>query len=189
MSFVRRGYNAMRPLVMALSAATAVSTSSFQIIAACSPVTPEPDIKPSSTISSSHTGSPQVSPLASASPECHSRVCSDKMKAFALAAKGTGDSKHHNTGHHHGIHHSDHPYIGVPHQTKTAHQSQCPLDKNELGQNTWSVLHTIAAYYPENPTEEEQQHAKALIVALSKLFPCSYCAVDFRKKIEEFPPE
>ncbi len=66
--------------------------------------------------------------------------------------------------------------------------AKCPLDRAELGQYTWGLLHTIAANYPESPTVEEKQQAYNLIIALSILYPCPVCAKDFRENILLSPP-
>lgn len=59
---------------------------------------------------------------------------------------------------------------------------ECPLDKDELGRNTWSFLHTMAANYPTNPTNQQQEDMKEFMNLFGKFFPCEYCAKDFRKK-------
>jgi FAD-linked sulfhydryl oxidase len=64
----------------------------------------------------------------------------------------------------------------------------CPADREELGRRTWTLLHTIAAYYPELPSESERTHALRLIEALAVLYPCTHCAEDFRETIRESPP-
>eukprot|EP00953_Heterococcus_sp_UTEX-ZZ885_P011089 6427-Heterococcus_DN1.PRE.12 len=64
----------------------------------------------------------------------------------------------------------------------------CPLDKRELGQATWGLLHTTAAYYPDAPTEAQQTAASNLITGLAALYPCSYCAKDFQKEVKKSPP-
>ena len=58
----------------------------------------------------------------------------------------------------------------------------CPLDINELGRNTWSFLHTMAANYPEKPSDEDQSRMKTFMSSLSYLYPCEMCAHDFRKR-------
>ena len=36
----------------------------------------------------------------------------------------------------------------------------CPPDRQELGSATWSLLHSVAAYYPDRPTPRQQADAK-----------------------------
>lgn len=65
----------------------------------------------------------------------------------------------------------------------------CPADKDELGRCTWTLLHTLAAYYPDNPSEEEKQSAMSLIMGLSQLYPCSICVDDFKESVKASPPD
>lgn len=60
--------------------------------------------------------------------------------------------------------------------------SECPLFRNQLGKATWSYLHTMAAYYPANPSLEEQNKMKDFIDTFAHTFPCSHCAKDFQKE-------
>ena len=68
-------------------------------------------------------------------------------------------------------------------------KKECPLDRDELGNATWKLLHTIAANYPENPTPADVNGVVAFITTLSKLYPCPYCAKDFREAIKASPVE
>merc|ERR1712060_752090 len=65
----------------------------------------------------------------------------------------------------------------------------CPLNKAQLGKNTWSFLHTMAAYYPEKPTVNDQKDMSTFITTFSKFYPCKDCARDFRDDLEYFPPK
>lgn len=77
----------------------------------------------------------------------------------------------------------------MPITDTTANAVECPLNKDELGSNTWNMLHTVAAYYPDNPTDEQKQFATSLIVSLAHLYPCSICAPDFQDSVSKHPPE
>ncbi|XP_071450263.1 FAD-linked sulfhydryl oxidase ALR [Hetaerina americana] len=64
----------------------------------------------------------------------------------------------------------------------------CPLDKDELGNATWGLLHTIAAKYPEKPTQKEKEGMKQFVNIFSEYYPCEHCAEDFRKDLKVSPP-
>ncbi|KAJ8037696.1 FAD-linked sulfhydryl oxidase ALR [Holothuria leucospilota] len=66
---------------------------------------------------------------------------------------------------------------------------ECPLDKDELGRNTWSFLHTTAAYYPDEPTTTQQSDMNQFIQLFSKFYPCDFCAADLREDLKTHPPD
>lgn len=49
-------------------------------------------------------------------------------------------------------------------------------EKEKLGRSTWHLLHTIAKYYPNNPTRQQKKAVHDLITSLSVLYPCGSCA-------------
>uniref|UniRef100_A0A0A9VZL1 Sulfhydryl oxidase n=1 Tax=Lygus hesperus TaxID=30085 RepID=A0A0A9VZL1_LYGHE len=66
---------------------------------------------------------------------------------------------------------------------------ECPLDKEELGKNTWSFLHTMAAYYPDEPSEKQKCHMKSFFKNFAMFYPCHICAEHFQEDIKLIPPE
>jgi len=73
--------------------------------------------------------------------------------------------------------------------TSSLEGKSCPLDKDDLGRNTWSFLHTMAAYYPEKPTTIQEKEITVFMKIFAKYYPCDHCAKDFRKSINLNPPE
>lgn len=64
----------------------------------------------------------------------------------------------------------------------------CPPDRQELGSATWSLLHSVAAYYPDRPTPRQQADAKVFLTLFSRLYPCAECAEDLRADLQDSPP-
>lgn len=67
--------------------------------------------------------------------------------------------------------------------------SDCPLMRDDLGRASWSLLHTMAAYYPKEPNENEKQSMKQFISSFSHHFPCPECRADFQEEITKSPPD
>ena len=49
------------------------------------------------------------------------------------------------------------------------------LTKQEIGRNTWSLLHSMAAAYPNEPTEEDKKQITNFMYGLAAHFPCKIC--------------
>lgn len=60
-------------------------------------------------------------------------------------------------------------------------RKDCPLDKNELGRSSWALLHTMAAHYPENPSQKHKADVKSFFDTFSRLYPCEWCSKDFQE--------
>ncbi|CAH0771186.1 unnamed protein product [Bemisia tabaci] len=118
------------------------------------------------------------------------RACTD-FKSWAKAqtsyTKGKPNSK--------GSPESDTSQSGTAEHPMTATKSQlhilgnnCPLDKDQLGYQTWGLLHTMAAYYPDHPTDRQRKDMSKFFVLLSRFYPCETCAKDFSDMISIRPP-
>ncbi|GAV01162.1 hypothetical protein RvY_11914 [Ramazzottius varieornatus] len=68
-------------------------------------------------------------------------------------------------------------------------RSDCPVDKDELGRNTWSFLHTMAATYPEKPSVEQQSDMRSFVHLFSKFYPCVHCAKDLQEELKTNVPD
>ena len=52
----------------------------------------------------------------------------------------------------------------------------CPESVDSLGRGSWSFLHTVAAYYPEKPSHDDQSEMHGFMRALGRFYPCNMCA-------------
>lgn len=69
-------------------------------------------------------------------------------------------------------------------QTKSQSESQtkeCPPDVEVLGRSSWTLLHSVAATYPETPSVEQQTDLKQFLKLFAKIYPCWFCGEDFVK--------
>ena len=67
--------------------------------------------------------------------------------------------------------------------------SEIKLTREELGNASWKILHSFAASYPIEPTEQDKLSFNGLITAFTNLYPCKSCRKNFAKIIEENPIE
>jgi hypothetical protein len=63
--------------------------------------------------------------------------------------------------------------------TSTSEDSE--VRKAELGRATWTLLHMMAAQYPERPSRQQQRDAAAFINTLARVYPCGSCGAHFQE--------
>ncbi|SPO01330.1 related to erv1 protein, mitochondrial precursor [Cephalotrichum gorgonifer] len=71
---------------------------------------------------------------------------------------------------------------------KSAPPPECPPDVEALGRSSWTLLHSIAAQYPENPSQAQQSDLAGFVGLFAKLYPCWTCAEDFQGYITKKKP-
>ncbi|KAL2710661.1 Sulfhydryl oxidase [Kluyveromyces marxianus] len=64
-----------------------------------------------------------------------------------------------------------------------------PPDVEELGRSSWTLLHSIAAKYPNRPSDTQKQEMKQFMTIFSHVYPCNWCAKDFEKFIKQNAPK
>mmetsp|Transcript_19606 Transcript_19606/g.61655 ORF Transcript_19606/g.61655 Transcript_19606/m.61655 type:complete len:172 (-) Transcript_19606:52-567(-) len=100
--------------------------------------------------------------------DCHNPVCGSKIEMFNSSVASATK-------------------VGAV-APATRGEVECPVDRDELGRSTWNLLHTTAAYFPEKPSQSEQDQALGMIRGLASHYPCEHCREDFRESVEEDPP-
>ncbi|XP_015186603.1 PREDICTED: FAD-linked sulfhydryl oxidase ALR [Polistes dominula] len=108
------------------------------------------------------------------------RTCTDFKTWVKLQQKtfdsGKGDAQKQET---------TNPTTNVP----TVQRNDCPLSRDDLGSKTWAFLHTMAARYPDNPSDEQKSDMKRFMYLFSKFYPCHICAEDFQEQLKDTPPQ
>ncbi|KAI9023074.1 ERV/ALR sulfhydryl oxidase domain-containing protein [Phycomyces nitens] len=66
-------------------------------------------------------------------------------------------------------------------------RNNCPADVATLGRSTWTLLHTMAAYYPEKPAEKDKQSMTSFMESFAQHYPCWFCKDDFQKHMAAEP--
>ena len=60
--------------------------------------------------------------------------------------------------------------------------------REEVGRATWLLLHTLAAQLPERPSRRQRADVRALVDALTRVYPCGECARHFAAVVRASPP-
>jgi FAD-linked sulfhydryl oxidase len=58
-------------------------------------------------------------------------------------------------------------------------EKNCPADVATLGRHTWTLLHTMAAYYPEKPEPKQKESMKTFFESFAQNYPCWFCKVNY----------
>ena len=113
--------------------------------------------------------------------DCKEYACSSKLDMFRKAMKSSSTKL------------EDNPVlVGVLEVKETDSKTnvlECPPDREELGTATWKLIHSIAANFPDDPTDRDKLEASQFIKSLAYLYPCHICAADFREAVSKSPPK
>lgn len=66
-------------------------------------------------------------------------------------------------------------------------KDSCPPTSGELGTASWTLLHSMAAWFPDNPTVDDEKNMSTFMSSFAKFYPCTYCAEDFQQNIKKSP--
>lgn len=77
----------------------------------------------------------------------------------------------------------------MTHRTSRSTSASAGTTKEELGRATWTLLHTLAAQYPDNPSRAQRKDVNTFLVSLAKVYPCGDCAEHFQTCIRNDPPD
>eukprot|EP00238_Polyblepharides_amylifera_P000017 CAMPEP_0196572528 /NCGR_PEP_ID=MMETSP1081-20130531/2571_1 /TAXON_ID=36882 /ORGANISM="Pyramimonas amylifera, Strain CCMP720" /LENGTH=160 /DNA_ID=CAMNT_0041889883 /DNA_START=84 /DNA_END=563 /DNA_ORIENTATION=+ len=63
------------------------------------------------------------------------------------------------------------------------------VTREDLGRSTWTLLHTIAAAFPDTPTRQQRKDAKIFVESLARIYPCAECSKHFQIIVKDNPVE
>lgn len=76
-----------------------------------------------------------------------------------------------------------------PSKTPKVPPKPCPPDVDEIGRGSWTLLHTMSAYLPEDKLSEQQKSDVVNFMNIfSRIYPCTHCADDLKVDLVEAPP-
>ncbi|ODV79416.1 uncharacterized protein CANTADRAFT_51511 [Suhomyces tanzawaensis NRRL Y-17324] len=64
-----------------------------------------------------------------------------------------------------------------------------PPDVEVIGKSSWTLLHSIAATYPETPDNKQQLDLKQFLKLFGNFYPCWYCGDDFKEYLGKNEPK
>ncbi|MES1907613.1 MAG: hypothetical protein MHM6MM_000697 [Cercozoa sp. M6MM] len=64
-----------------------------------------------------------------------------------------------------------------------------PPDREMLGRAGWTTLHSMAAYYPESASPEQQQRTLEFLRSFAQLYPCRHCGEHMLAHIDRHVPD
>lgn len=56
------------------------------------------------------------------------------------------------------------------------------------GKEAWRFIHFVALSFPDDPTEKQKKSYYNFFASLQDVLPCPTCAKNFKKKMDEKPP-
>ena len=68
-------------------------------------------------------------------------------------------------------------------------QLECPPSAEDIGSSTWTFLHSMSVYFPETPSQKQQQDMQQFMNLFSEFYPCKPCAENLKDHIAHHPPE
>ena len=76
----------------------------------------------------------------------------------------------------------------ISNSSGSSNREQCPPDVAKLGAAGWTILHSMAAWYPEMPNVHQRDQMKHFMFAFAEFYPCTHCAKDFAERLRISPP-
>jgi FAD-linked sulfhydryl oxidase len=82
---------------------------------------------------------------------------------------------------------TDENNVPAPSDDPEWRRKNCPPDVEALGSSTWTLLHTMAAYYPERPAPSQMESMKMFFHGFAQHYPCWFCKASLTLLLIFFP--
>ena len=64
-----------------------------------------------------------------------------------------------------------------------------PPDVEVLGHSAWTLIHTMAGNYPNQPTREQQEQMRQFLSNVAEFYPCRLCGTHLQQYLLEHPAD
>ena len=115
--------------------------------------------------------------------KCDERACSSKMDMMRRAMEYQQAPTDNKTSIK-----SNSTVVNTEVSSYSSSSSDCPLDKEDLGNRSWSIIHTISMNITDQLSDKDRHHILQFLQSFAYLYPCHICAEDFQAYVKEHPP-
>ncbi len=110
--------------------------------------------------------------------DCHNPVCHETLQNLNLAMLGRkAKSSNSSSNVERTIDNENNSSITNHTLHENVIEEHCPVSISVLGISTWNLIHTLAEYVPESPSESEKLYYSQFINSLAMIYPCDLCRV------------
>mmetsp|Transcript_4868 Transcript_4868/g.9010 ORF Transcript_4868/g.9010 Transcript_4868/m.9010 type:complete len:172 (+) Transcript_4868:73-588(+) len=114
-------------------------------------------------------------PKGMSADDCDRPACDDTVSALSAALRRVSKNK--------GVTENE----ASLETTLPREYSACPPNSAELGRSTWTLLHSMAAWYPDEPSTEDEHFMTSFMASFARFYPCPWCATDFQQNLAAKP--
>ena len=108
---------------------------------------------------------PSLSAMTKEMDDCDRPACEDTVSALTAALGRVGKK------------HSSSRRKGAISNASASKKLACPPNSGLLGKSSWNLVHSMVAWYPDNPSKEDERMMTQFMNAFARFYPCVSCAI------------